>query len=256
MERMSLQVDKLQVHVFDTRQEMGQAAALEAAQKINQFIEEKGEATVIFAAAPSQNEMLEALKEARVNWGKVRALHMDEYIGLPEDHPAGFGNFLNRAIFDTLTFKEIHYLYDNDIEPEEICSRYSDLLEKYPPDLVLLGVGENGHLAFNDPAVADFDDPLSVKIVELDDVCRTQQVNDGCFAHINDVPQKAITITMSAIMKVKETICVVPGALKAPAIDKMLNSEITTNCPASILRTHDRSSLYLDVDSAKIAFNT
>ena len=253
MERKQFKVEKLDIHVFDTRLEMGQAAALDAATKINRFIAEKGEATVIFAAAPSQNEMLAALKEADVDWTKVRALHMDEYIGLPEDHPAGFGNFLRRAIFDHLPFKEIHYLYDNQVEPEEVCRRYSALIRQYPPDLVLLGVGENGHLAFNDPAVADFNDPLRVKIVELDDVCRTQQVNDGCFATFDDVPERAITITMSTIMHVRETVCVVPGKLKAMAINAMLNGEITTDCPASILRQHNNSVLYLDMDSASLA---
>jgi glucosamine-6-phosphate deaminase len=253
MERINLKVEKLNIHVFDTRLEMGQIAAREAMLKINRFIAEKGEATVIFAAAPSQNEMLAALNEAAIDWTKVRALHMDEYIGLPADHPAGFGNFLRRAIFDHHPFKEIHYLYDNTVKPEEVCIRYADLIEQYPPDLVLLGVGENGHLAFNDPAVADFNDPLSVKIVELDNVCRTQQVNDGCFASFDDVPERAITITMSAIMHVRETICVVPDRLKAQAINAMLNGEITTDCPASILRKHDNSVLYLDMDSASLA---
>ncbi len=252
---MSTKVDKLDVDVYETREEMGKAAARDAERRINHFITEYGEATIVFAAAPSQNDMLAALKETNVDWTKVRALHMDEYMGLPVDHPAGFGNFLKRVIFDALPFKEIHYLYDQNLEPEEICDRYSELLEEFPPDLILLGVGENGHLAFNDPAVADFNDPLAVKIVELDEVCRTQQVNDGCFADLSEVPEKAITITLSAIMNAKETICVVPGELKAPAIDRMLNGGIQTECPASILRTHERSSLYLDADSAKIALN-
>jgi glucosamine-6-phosphate deaminase len=253
MEKSKLTFGKLEVYIFDTRLEMGQAAARDAATRINRFITEKGEATVIFAAAPSQNEMLASLKEADVDWTKVRALHMDEYIGLPADHPAGFGNFLRRAIFDHLPFKEIHYLYDDQLEPEEVCLRYSALIAQYPPDLVLLGVGENGHLAFNDPAVADFNDPLRVKIVELDHVCRTQQVNDGCFATFDDVPERAITITMSTIMHVRQTICVVPGRLKAKAINAMLKGEITNHCPASILRQHNNSVLYLDKDSASLA---
>lgn len=255
MEKMTKKVGKLKVYVYETRAEMGKAAALDAEKRINKFISENGEVTIVFAAAPSQNELLAALKEANVDWTKVRALHMDEYIGLPEDHPAGFGNFLRRAIFDLLPFKAIHYLYDQHFEADEICDRYAELLEEFPPDLILLGVGENGHLAFNDPAVADFNDPLTVKIVELDEVCRTQQVNDGCFSDLSEVPEKAITITMSAIMNAKETICVVPGALKAPAIDRMLNGKIQTECPASILRTHARSALYLDIDSARVALN-
>jgi glucosamine-6-phosphate deaminase len=250
MKRKELEVGKLTVYVFDTREEMGKAAAQDAEQRINRIIDEKGEAVIVFAAAPSQNELLNELKNADIDWTKVRAMHMDEYIGLPEDHDAGFGNFLRRAIFDALPFKEIHYLTDSQAEPEEICNDYSMLLEKYPPDLVLLGVGENGHLAFNDPAVADFEDPKAVKIVELDDVCRMQQVNDGCFDTFDDVPEKAITLTMSAILSIPEAVTVVPGKTKAEAIDRMLNDGISTECPASVLRTKENAALYLDVESA------
>lgn len=253
MERKKFEVDELSVFVFDTRAEMGRAAAEDAEARINRLIAEKGEATVVFAAAPSQNELLDALKEADIDWTKVRAMHMDEYIGLPEDHEAGFGNFLRRAIFNDLPFKAVHYLFDSEADPEVICERYSKLLEKYPPDLVLLGVGENGHLAFNDPAVADFEDPKLVKIVELDDVCRMQQVNDGCFASFEEVPEKAITLTMRALLEINEKVTVVPGKAKAPAIDRMLNGEISTECPASILKTAKNTALYLDADSASQA---
>ncbi len=255
MQTKKLQVGELSISVFDTREEMGKVAAVDAAERINHVIAEKGEATVVFAAAPSQNELLAALKDANIDWTKVRAMHMDEYIGLPEDHEAGFGNFLRRAIFDDLPFKAVHFLYGKD-EPETICARYSELLEKYPPDLVLLGVGENGHLAFNDPAVADFEDPKAVKIVELDDVCRMQQVNDGCFATFDDVPEKAITLTMSAILSIENAVTVVPGKTKAQAIKNMLHGEITTECPASILRTKENAVLYLDADSAALAFDS
>lgn len=255
MKRKQTQVGELIVKVFDTRDEMGKAAADDAKERINRIIDEKGEAVVVFAAAPSQNEILSALKKTDIDWGKVRAMHMDEYIGLPEDHEAGFGNFLRKAIFDDLPFKNIHYLYHAQAEAEENCERYSALLEKYPPDLVLLGVGENGHLAFNDPAVADFDDPKSVKIVELDEVCRMQQVNDGCFESFDQVPEKAITLTMSAILAIPEAVTVVPGLTKAQAIDRMLNGEISTNCPASVLRTKENAALYLDVESASLALS-
>jgi len=255
MERKQLNVGKLKVFVFDTRQEMGRAAAEEAEKRIKRVIDEKGKATVVFAAAPSQNEMLVGLKKADIDWTKVRAMHMDEYIGLPEDHDAGFGNFLRRVIFNDLPFKAIHYLYNSEIAPEEICAQYSALLEEFPPDLVLLGVGENGHLAFNDPEVADFKDPKSVKIVELDEVCRMQQVNDGCFATISDVPEKAITLTMSAILAINGAITVVPGKTKAKAIDNVLNGDISTECPASILKTKENAVLYLDVNSATPAIS-
>jgi glucosamine-6-phosphate deaminase len=250
MKIKQLEVGKLTVYVFDTREEMGKAAAEDAEQRINRIIDEKGEAVIVFAAAPSQNELLTELKKADIDWTKVRAMHMDEYIGLPEDHDAGFGNFLRRAIFDALPFKETYYLIDSHAEPEEICNYYSMLLEKYPPDLVLLGVGENGHLAFNDPAVADFEDPKAVKIVELDDVCRMQQVNDGCFDTFDAVPEKAITLTMSALLSIKDAIAVVPGKTKAEAIDHMLNDDISTECPASVLRMKENAALYLDAESA------
>jgi glucosamine-6-phosphate deaminase len=253
MECKKFKVDELNVFIFDTRDEIGRAAADDAEARINRVIAEKGEATLVLAAAPSQNEVLANLKDADVDWTKVRALHLDEYIGLPEDHEAGFGNFLRRAIFNDLPFKAVHYLYECDIDPETICENYSILLKKYPPDLVLLGVGENGHLAFNDPAVADFEDPLLVKIVELDDICRMQQVNDGCFASFDEVPEKAITLTMRALINIKEKVAVVPGKNKAPAIDRMLNGEISTECPASILRTAKSATLYLDAESASQA---
>ena len=250
MERYQDRVGELTVRVFDTRQEMGQAAAEDAEKIINRAIADQGEATVVFAAAPSQNELLESLLDAEIDWAKVRAMHLDEYIGLPADHTAGFGNFLRRAIFDQLPFKEIHFLSDDELNAETICDRYTRLIAKYPPDLALLGVGENGHLAFNDPAVADFDDPETVKVVELDDVCRMQQVNDGCFEKFDEVPQQAVTLTMSALMAIKDTITVVPGKTKAQAVDAMLNGEITTDCPASILKTKENAVLYLDVESA------
>lgn len=250
MEEKTIMKDKLSVHIFKTRNEMGVVAAEDIRQRIARIIAEKDEAVVVFAAAPSQNEMLSALKDTDIDWTKVRALHMDEYIGLPEDHEAGFGNFLRRALFNDLPFKEVHYLYDRNADPEDICTQYSQLLKEYPPDLVLLGVGENGHLAFNDPAVADFNDPKLVKIVELDDICRMQQVNDGCFATFDEVPAKAITLTMSAILNIKEAVTVVPGKNKAAAIERLINGKITTECPASILRTHTNAVLYLDLDSA------
>jgi glucosamine-6-phosphate deaminase len=254
MELISTKTGNLAVKVFDTRGQMGISAAEHTQERLKRIIQKKGEATVMFAAAPSQNELLEVLCKSDVDWTKVRALHMDEYIGLPKDHPAGFGNFLHRTIFDRLPFKEVHYIADAGEDAQEICAAYSGIIEKYPPDIILLGVGENGHLAFNDPPVADFNDPEIVKIVDLDDVCRNQQVNDGCFAKIDDVPKRAITLTMSAIFAVPEAVAVVPGLLKAKAVNAMLNGPVSTGCPASILRNHPQSVLYLDRESASIAF--
>ena len=254
MELKNCKIEKLTVLIYETREEMGLAAARDAAARIKRVIHDKGAANVIFAAAPSQNELLEGLFAYDIDWTKVRAFHQDEYIGIDEYEPAGFGNFLRRAIFDRVPLMEQHFLL---CEPEEAaakCEEYTALLQRYPADLIFLGVGENGHLAFNDPAVADFDDPKTIKIVELDDACRQQQVNDGCFATFEDVPKQAMSLTMSYIRSVPDVICVVPNDRKADAIDRALNGEITTECPASILRKLDRATLYLDRDSAAKAF--
>ena len=243
-------VEKLSVYTFETREEMGKVAAVDAAARINAIIEKNGVANVVFAAAPSQNDLLENLLKADIDWSKVRAFHQDEYVGISPDEPAGFGNFLDRAIFKKVNFKELHYLLCSAEEAEEKCVSYSELLRQYPIDLIFLGIGENGHLAFNDPAVADFNDPKMVKIVELDDVCRQQQVNDGCFATLEDVPKQAMSMTMSLIMSIPEAICVVPTIRKANAVYHALRGEVTTACPASILRNHPNAALYLDKDSA------
>ena len=248
-------VEKLSVHIFDTREEMGKVAAEDAARRINAIIAKNGVANVVFAAAPSQNDLIENLLKADIDWSKVRAFHQDEYVGISAEEPAGFGNFLDRAIFKKVHFKELHYLLCCADEAEEKCEAYAKLLRKYPIDLIFLGIGENGHLAFNDPAVADFNDPKMVKIVELDDVCRQQQVNDGCFATLDDVPKQAMTMTMSLIMNIPEAICVVPTIRKANAVYRALCGEVTTACPSSILRNHPNAALYLDKDSASMLRN-
>lgn len=248
-------VEKLSVHIFDTREEMGKVAAEDAARRINAIIAKNGVANVVFAAAPSQNDLIENLLKADIDWSKVRAFHQDEYVGISAEEPAGFGNFLDRAIFKKVHFKELHYLLCCADEAEEKCKAYAQLLRKYPIDLIFLGIGENGHLAFNDPAVADFNDPKMVKIVELDDVCRQQQVNDGCFATLDDVPKQAMTMTMSLIMNIPEAICVVPTIRKANAVYRALCGEVTTACPSSILRNHPNAALYLDKDSASMLRN-
>ena len=248
-------VEKMSVHIFDTREEMGKVAAEDAARRINAIIAKNGVANVVFAAAPSQNDLIENLLKADIDWSKVRAFHQDEYVGISAEEPAGFGNFLDRAIFKKVHFKELHYLLCCADEAEEKCEAYAELLRKYPIDLIFLGIGENGHLAFNDPAVADFNDPKMVKIVELDDVCRQQQVNDGCFATLDDVPKQAMTMTMSLIMNIPEAICVVPTIRKANAVYHALCGEVTTACPSSILRNHPNAALYLDKDSASMLRN-
>ena len=250
MEIITQKVENLPVYIFNTRAEMGVKAAADAAEIINAVIAKNGVANVVFAAAPSQNDLLENLLKQDIDWTKVRGFHQDEYIGIDENEPAGFGLWLRRAIFDKVPFMELHYLLCDADQADAKCAEYTELLKKYPIDLIFLGIGENGHLAFNDPAVADFNDPKMIKVVELDDVCRQQQVNDGCFPTLNDVPKQAMSLTMSFIMSVPHAICVVPTDRKANAVYGATRGPVTTDCPASILRRHESAGLYLDKDSA------
>jgi len=244
--------DKLRVEIYESRGEMGIHAGKMAAEKIRQCLSEKNEVNVIFAAAPSQNEMLETLKgQENIDWGRVNAFHMDEYIGLAADAPQGFGNFLRDRIFDELPFKSVNYI---NCEAEDIdaeCKRYSTLLDENPVDIVLLGIGENGHIAFNDPHVADFNDSQTVKAVKLDDVCRQQQVNDGCFKTIDDVPQYALTLTIPTLFNAKHLVCTVPAKTKAWAVEKTVNGEINEKCPATVMRNHNSAVMFCDSDSGR-----
>jgi len=242
--------EKLKVKIYNSRQAMGLEAAVEAASKIKELIAKKGEINMIFAAAPSQNEFLASLvADSEIDWSKVNAFHMDEYIGLGSDAPQGFGNFLRDRIFGKVGFKSVNYLNGNAANIEEECARYSDLLKNNPTDIVCMGIGENGHIAFNDPHVAEFNDSKLVKAVELDDKCRNQQVNDGCFANFNLVPTHALTLTIPALMAAKVAFCMVPAKTKADAVYNTVNGEISEVCPASILRTRDNATLYVDMDS-------
>lgn len=246
----SFKVEELEVFAYDTRKEMGRNAAARAAIAINEAIGEKGYANVIFAAAPSQNETLEALLSENIDFTKVNAFHMDEYEGLPEKHPQRFAKYLEDHIFGKVRFASVNLIRSQD-GAEKACLAYSELLEKYPPDVVCLGIGENGHIAFNDPPVADFCDPRLVKRVELDPICRMQQVHDGCFETLTDVPTHAITLTVPALTAAKHMICTVPAPTKAAAVKAMLCGDYGEVCPATALRRHPSAWLFLDADSAK-----
>lgn len=241
---------KLQVKIYNTRTEMGRAAAADVTDCIRQLLSKQSFVNIIFAAAPSQNEFLAALTESSVEWNRVRAFHMDEYIGLDEKAPQRFGNFLYQHIFSKLPFAAFHYINGSATDEEEECKRYAALLKKYPADIVCMGIGENGHLAFNDPPVANFKDEQQVKVVELEAACRQQQVNDQCFSLIKEVPVKAITLTIPALLSAKYLYCVVPGPAKAAAVYNTLNQEIIELYPSTILRTHPRAILYLDAQSS------
>ena len=251
MEIITQKVENLPVYIFNTRAEMGVKAAEDAAKIINETIAKNGVANVVFAAAPSQNDMLENLLKQDIDWTKVRGFHQDEYVGIDASEPAGFGNFLDRAIFKKVPFMELHYLLCSADEAEAKCAEYTELLKKYPIDLIFLGIGENGHLAFNDPAVADFNDPKMIKVVELDDVCRQQQVNDGCFPTIDDVPTHAISLTVPTLVSADYMFCVVPAATKADAVRETVYGPISEDCPATAMRNHANAILYCDADSGK-----
>lgn len=242
--------DALRVEIYDIRAEMGAAAGSLAARRIREALAQKEEVNVIFAAAPSQNEMLAALVAAPdIDWSRVNAFHMDEYIGLSKEAPQCFGNFLKEHIFGKLPFKTVNYIDCEATDMEAECARYSALLRQYPVDIVLLGIGENGHIAFNDPPVADFQDPKPVKVVQLDPICRQQQVNDGCFAALELVPKFALTLTVPALMRASHLVCTVPAATKAWAVERTVNGEIGEHCPATAMRLHKSAVLFCDRDS-------
>ena len=186
-----------------------------------------------------------------MDFTKIDAFHMDEYIGLPADAPQGFGNFLRDRLFNLAPFRSVTYLNGLAADPEEECRRYGELL-KGGVDIVCMGNGENGHIAFNDPAFAEFDDKKAVKIVELDPVCRMQQVHDGCFASLDQVPTHALTLTIPTLTRVGVIFCMVPAASKANAVKACVEGPVTEACPASILRTCPGAKLYLDPDSASL----
>ena len=245
--------DLLTVQIYATRWEMGKAAAKDIKERILSLLQNQTEINMIFAAAPSQNEVLEALVNDReIPWDRVNAFHMDEYIGLAPDAPQGFGNFLKAHIFGRVGFKSVHYIDISASDAESECARYAALLREFPTDIVVMGIGENGHVAFNDPPVADFCDRLAVKPVKLDEICRNQQVHDGCFASLEDVPTTAITLTVPTLMSGKHLFCIVPAKTKANAVRATLCGEIGEHCPATALRRHESAVLYLDGESSAL----
>ncbi|WP_420151411.1 glucosamine-6-phosphate deaminase [Spirosoma sp.] len=249
MNELSQQVDALRVRVFETRKAMGTAAGKDVAAKINELLREKEILRIVFAAAPSQNELLDYLaNDQTIDWSRIDVFHMDEYVGLSVDAPQRFAHFLTQKLFAKVNPRTVN-LIDDSAGAVAACEQYAQLLKQAPIDIVCLGIGENGHLAFNDPPVADFVDSELIKRVQLDDVCRQQQVNDGCFATFDDVPEEALTLTIPTLLSGQHLFCVVPGPTKHDAIQNTLYGPITTECPASILRQHPACTLYVDRDS-------
>jgi len=243
--------DSLTIRQYDNRAILGADAARLAGETIQQLLAQKEFVNIIFAAAPSQNEFLDALTSIEnIEWNRINAFHMDEYVGLPADAPQTFRHYLDEHIFSKLPFHAIYYLQGDATDIPAECSRYASLLTRYPADIVCMGIGENGHIAFNDPHVADFEDKYLVKAVDLDAECRQQQVNDGCFASIRAVPFYALTLTIPALMQAAHIFCMVPGPKKASAVFNTLTKDVEPRYPSTILRKHRGATLFIDNESA------
>jgi len=241
----------MKVYIASDRKELGRIAAADIAEAIRCKLQQKSHLRIVFAAAPSQAEMLSSLRlESDIDWRRVTAFHMDEYIGLPEDAPQRFGNWLREAFFNHVPLASYH-LIDPGQDPEATCREYATMLAEDTIDFVLLGIGTNAHIAFNDPP-ARLDDPLSVKVVELDGVCRQQQVDDQCFATLDDVPHQAITLTVPSLLRGEQLFCCVPGRHKAEAVRAMMEYPVSGQFPATALKTHPNCTVYLDPDSSSL----
>ncbi|HUG53767.1 MAG TPA: glucosamine-6-phosphate deaminase [Vicinamibacteria bacterium] len=241
----------MRVEVYPGRPQMGAAAARTVAGSIRGLLGREGRAAVVFASAPSQNEFLAALgQEPGIDWPRVTAFHLDEYIGIGAEHPASFRRFLVDRLFAHVGVAAFHGLDGQAPDFGAECARYAALLRKEAPALAVLGIGENGHLAFIDPPVCNFADPADVRVVELDEPCRRQQVDDGGFSSLEAVPRTALSLTIPFLLRVPRVVAIVPGPAKRPAVTAALEGPVTTACPASILRRHPDATLFLDEDSA------
>jgi len=246
---MEVNVD---VRIFDTKMDLGNAAAERAAAAIGEAIARNGEARVIAATGASQFEFLDALTATPgVEWGRVEMFHLDEYVGISDTHPASFRRYLRERIVEKVHPRAFHFLAGDGADPVAECRRVGALLARTPIDAAFVGIGENGHLAFNDPP-ADFETEEPYLVVGLDDACRRQQLGEGWFATLDDVPRRAISMSIRQILKAREILCVVPDARKAKAVRDCLEGEVTPVHPSSILQTHPATTVYLDRESAAL----
>jgi glucosamine-6-phosphate deaminase len=251
VERLTL--DSLRAEVFANRAELGVAAGMAVGQRLREVLGRQPQARMIFASAPSQNEFLAELRrQPGIDWERVTAFHLDEYVGLSADAPQSFSRFLVTGLFQHVRPAAFHLLDGQAADARAECQRYAALLAEAPIDILCCGIGENGHLAFNDPPVANFADPLRVKVVALTLASREQQVHDGTFPNLAAVPQQAFTLTIPALLSAEQVHCIVPGTSKAAAVRDTLLGPISTACPASVLRRHPAAWLYVDLDSAAL----
>jgi glucosamine-6-phosphate deaminase len=239
------------IRCFNDKREMAKAAAEQAAAILRETIEANGTARMIAATGASQFEFLDALTSLPgMDWRQVEMFHLDEYIGLPATHPASFRRFLQERLIQRAGITN-YFLLDGEQDAEDVIRRASKALRSAPIDVAFVGIGENGHLAFNDPP-ADFETDESYIVAELDEACRRQQLGEGWFANLADVPQRAISMTVRQILKAKRILCIVPDTRKAKAVKACLEGEISPLAPASILRTHQDTTVYLDIHSAAL----
>ncbi|MHB1938140.1 MAG: glucosamine-6-phosphate deaminase [Acidobacteriaceae bacterium] len=244
-------VDKLKIEIHPTQEAAGAAAAQAAADALIQLASSKKSVAVIFATGASQLDTLQALtKILDLPWPRVRGFHMDEYVGMSADHPASFRRYIRENLTQKVQMLEFFEIDGTAPDLEQACKDYAELLRLANPQLCLLGIGENGHLAFNDPDVADFNDPVDMKVVHLDKVCRQQQAAEGWFKNFQEVPERAMTLTIPALFRVPRLIASVPGPRKAAIVRRALEAPVTSDCPATLLRTHPNATVYLDRESA------
>lgn len=246
-------VDQLPVRVYPDRPSLARGAAAEAHGHLVSVLKRQGHAAVILATGNSQIQFLdELIRLGGIDWSVVTLFHMDEYLGISGNHTASFRRYMRERVETRVSPKTFNYLEGDCPEPIKECERYSALLAAQPIDLCCMGVGENGHIAFNDPPVADLNDPLKVKIVQLDHACRMQQVNEGHFPGLEAVPQYALTLTITALCAAQKIICICPETRKAKAVKAMLEGPIGSACPASALRRQPQATLFLDADSSAL----
>ena len=234
----------MKIVVSEDRKQAGIAAAEAAATLMRETVARRGEANVIFATGASQFDFLGHLTSLELPWEKVRMFHLDEYIGLPATHPASFRKYLRERLLERTTIRE-HYLIDGEADPGKEVDRLNELIRRRPPDLACVGIGENGHLAFNDPP-ADFDTEDPYIVVNLDELCKKQQVGEGWFSGIGEVPDRAISMSIRQIMKARQIVCTVVGPQKADAMHGCFDGPVTPDRPASILRQHPGCTIFLD----------
>ena len=240
----------MKISIHNTKEELGTIAAEKGAELIRKAISERGEANIIVATGASQFEMLQALVLARIDWSSVTAFHLDEYIGLSENHPASFRKYLKERFVDLLPLRAFHYV-NGEADPVEACASLGETISQHPIDVAFIGIGENGHLAFNDPP-ADFEIEDPYIQVSLDEACRAQQFNEGWFPSIEAVPENAISMSVKQILKSKAIICTVPDERKAVAVRNAMEEAVSPECPASILKTHPEVHLFLDKGSSSL----